>query len=120
MSVNIFGNRDVFLSKTAILRLKTDIKEKKSIDPAKYLKNGYLTDGQTAEDRIKIICDTAEKILNKPGFADKINLYIANGWIGLSSPIWSNFGNKRGYPISCFSSYFDNFATEAALEKIKM
>ena len=41
MSVNIFGNRDVFLSKTAILRLKTDIKEKKLIDPAKYLKDGY-------------------------------------------------------------------------------
>ena len=42
MSVNIFGNRDVFLSKTAILRLKTDIKEKKSIDPAKYLKEGFV------------------------------------------------------------------------------
>ena len=42
MSVNIFGNRDVFLSKTAILRLKTDIKEKKTIDPAKYLKEGFI------------------------------------------------------------------------------
>lgn len=42
MSVNIFGNRDVFLSKTAILRLKTDIKEKKTIDPAKYLKEGFV------------------------------------------------------------------------------
>ena len=42
MSVNIFGNRDVFLSKTAVLRLKTDIKEKKTIDPAKYLKEGFV------------------------------------------------------------------------------
>jgi ribonucleoside-diphosphate reductase alpha chain len=78
----------------------------------KYLKNGYLTDGQTAEERIQIICDTAEKLLNKPGYSDKLNLYIANGWIGLSSPIWSNFGNKRGYPISCFSSYFDDTILE--------
>jgi hypothetical protein len=42
MSVNIFGNRDLFLSKTAVLRLKTDIKEKKTINPAKYLKEGFI------------------------------------------------------------------------------
>lgn len=74
----------------------------------KYLKNGYLTEDQTAEERIKIICDTAEQLLGKQGFSDKLNTYIANGWIGMSSPIWSNFGNKRGFPISCFSSYFDD------------
>lgn len=78
----------------------------------KYLKNGYLTEGQTAEERIQIICDTAEQLLNKPGFSEKLNTYIANGWIGLSSPIWSNFGNKRGYPISCFSGYFDDTITD--------
>ena len=42
MSVNIIGDRTQFLSKTAILRLKTDIKENKLIEPSKYLKEGYI------------------------------------------------------------------------------
>jgi hypothetical protein len=42
MSVNIIGNRDLFLSKGAILRLKADIKENKQIDPKKYIKDGYI------------------------------------------------------------------------------
>ena len=41
MSVNIIGDRTVFLSKTAILRLKSDVKENKAIDSSKYLKAGY-------------------------------------------------------------------------------
>ena len=27
------------------------------------------------------------------------------GYYSLSSPIWSNFGKKRGLPISCFGSF---------------
>ena len=38
MSVHILGDKTAFLSKNAVIRLKTDIKDKKEIDNNKYLK----------------------------------------------------------------------------------
>ncbi len=70
-----------------------------------FLARGYLTEGQTAEDRIRVIGETAEKILQKDGFADKFVDYMSKGWISLASPVWANFGTDRGLPISCFGSY---------------
>ncbi len=71
----------------------------------KFLEGGYLLPGQTAEERIREIADNAEKILKKPGFADKFYDYMSQGFYSLASPIWANFGHKRGLPISCFGSY---------------
>lgn len=70
-----------------------------------YLENGYLVNGQTTEERLRFIAESAEKILKKPGFADKFYSYMAKGYYSLSSPIWSNFWLERGLPISCFGSY---------------
>lgn len=70
-----------------------------------FLARGYLSEGQTAEERIRFIGDHAEKILNKPGFSDKFYEYMSKGWISLASPVWSNFGSEKGLPISCFGSY---------------
>ncbi|MDD3285392.1 MAG: ribonucleoside-diphosphate reductase subunit alpha [Patescibacteria group bacterium] len=70
-----------------------------------FLAKGYLNPGLSAEQRIRDIAETAEKILNKPGFADKFYDYMARGYYSLASPIWSNFGLSKGFPISCFSSY---------------
>ena len=70
-----------------------------------FLERGYLLPGVTAEERIREIADTAEKILNKPGFADKFYGYMEQGFYSLSSPVWANFGDERGLPISCFGSY---------------
>lgn len=73
-----------------------------------FLARGYLDQGQTVEQRIRVVAETAETILNKPGFADEIEGYILNGWISLSSPIWSNFGTNKGLPISCNNSYIED------------
>jgi ribonucleoside-diphosphate reductase alpha chain len=73
-----------------------------------FLARGYLAEGQTAEDRIKVIGETAEKYLGKAGFADKFVDYMSRGWISLASPVWSNFGIEKGLPISCFGSYVDD------------
>lgn len=78
----------------------------------KFLANGYLSEGETAEERIDVIAQTAENILGVEGYADKFKNYMGKGWISLSSPIWANFGKKRGSPISCFSSYMgDNIGS---------
>lgn len=70
-----------------------------------FLAKGYLAAGISAEDRIKEIAQTAERILAKPGFADKFYEYMSRGYYSLASPVWSNFGISKGLPISCFSSY---------------
>jgi ribonucleoside-diphosphate reductase alpha chain len=70
-----------------------------------FLARGYLAPGQTAEERIRVIAETAEKHLKQEGFADKFVDYMSRGWISLASPVWSNFGSDKGLPISCFGSY---------------
>lgn len=82
-----------------------------------FLERGYLKNGETAEERIRAISDAAEKILNKPGFSDKFFSYMAKGWISLASPVWANFGCKRGLPISCNGSYVPD-TLEGIVEKI--
>ena len=85
-------------------------------DSKTFLENGYLVEGQTVENRIDEICKTAEKILKETesldnlkkeklvnGFAEKLKNYICEGYISLSSPIWSNYGTNRGLGISCYN-----------------
>jgi len=74
-------------------------------DSRTFLSRGYLDDGVGAEDRIREIADKAEQFLNYPGFADKFYDYMGRGFYSLSSPVWSNFGNNRGLPISCNGVY---------------
>ena len=71
----------------------------------KFLGSGYLTGSQTPEQRIREIADNAESILKIDGFSDKFYGYMSQGFYSLSSPVWSNFGKKRGLPISCFGSH---------------
>jgi len=71
----------------------------------KFLAKGYLMNGQSAEDRIREIAEIAERHLQKPGFADKFYDYMSRGFYSLATPIWANYGQTRGLPISCFGSY---------------
>ncbi len=73
-----------------------------------FLNAGYLTHGVTPEGRIREIADRAEELLGMPGYADKFFNYMSEGYYSLSSPVWSNFGKKRGLPISCFGSHIDD------------
>ena len=81
-------------------------------DSRLFLERGYLEEGETPEQRIRSIARSAERRLNETGFAKKFEEYMANGWYSLASPIWANFGKKRGLPISCFGSYIDDTMEE--------
>jgi ribonucleoside-diphosphate reductase alpha chain len=70
-----------------------------------FLEAGYLTPGATPESRIREIAERAEQILQIPGYADKFYGYMSDGFYSLASPVWSNFGKRRGLPISCFGSH---------------
>lgn len=85
-------------------------------DSRTFLERGYLQPGQTAEQRIREIAETAEAILDIAGFAKKFEDYMHAGYISLSSPVWSNFGTDRGLPISCNNSFFED-TTESILLK---
>lgn len=56
--------------------------------------------------RAEQIVKTAEKILGRK--LDTILHGLKRGWVSPSSPVWSNFGLKRGLPISCNGSYMDD------------
>jgi ribonucleoside-diphosphate reductase alpha chain len=81
-------------------------------DSRKFLQRGYLLEDETPEQRISDIAKTAQKLLveftGETKFAKKFEDYMHRGFYSLASPIWSNFGRKRGLPISCFGSYIDD------------
>jgi ribonucleoside-diphosphate reductase alpha chain len=74
----------------------------------KFLSGGYLAEGQSAEDRIRQIADRAEEILGIDGYSDKFYGYMEEGFYSLASPVWSNFGQERGLPISCYGSSIED------------
>jgi len=77
-------------------------------DTKEFLQRGYLREGQTTQDRVRVIADNAERISGIEGFADKFYDYMSKGYYSLSSPVWSNYGADRGFPVSCFGSYFED------------
>jgi ribonucleoside-diphosphate reductase alpha chain len=91
-------------------------------DSRKFLSSGYLMDGETAEQRISDVAQTAESLLSVSedciakvnaylkckSFAEKFADYVERGFYSLSSPNWSNLGRKRGLPISCFGTYLED------------
>lgn len=66
-----------------------------------FLSRWYLLEWQTAEERIKQIADSAEKILWIEWFSDKFYDYMWRWYYSLSTPVRTNFGNERWLPISC-------------------
>jgi ribonucleoside-diphosphate reductase alpha chain len=70
-----------------------------------FLKRGYLEESVSPKQRIEDIAKKAEELLGIKGFADKFIDYMARGFYSLSTPVWTNYGTKRGLPVSCFNSY---------------
>jgi len=76
-----------------------------------FLERGYLDKDITPESRVKEIAQNSEKILGIQGFAEKFEHYMSLGYYSLSTPVWNNFGNSRGLPVSCFGSFIDDTIT---------
>lgn len=70
-----------------------------------FLAKGYVRAGEEPEVRIRFIANRAQEILGIEGFADKFYDYMSRGYYSLSTPVWANFGLRKGLPISCFGSY---------------
>lgn len=72
-----------------------------------FLQNGYLTEGVSPEQRVEDIARTFGERKGKD-LGDKFLEYSRNGWFLYSSPVWANYGTKRGLPISCFNSHVED------------
>ena len=70
-------------------------------DSRTFLSRGYLSKGQTPEQRYEEIAENAERILGFEGFAEKFLGYVKKGYYSLATPVMTNFGNQRGLPVSC-------------------
>ena len=86
-------------------------------DSRLFLSRGYIDGNMTVEERVREIAKEAERILEMEGFADKFYNYMSRGFYSLSSPVWSNFGTKKGLPISCNGVWIDD-SIESILEKV--
>ena len=106
-AANLIKARKEFLRETGNQAPEPDF-EWLTENSRKFLASGYLTEGVTAEERIWEIAQRAEDILGIPGYADKFYRYMGEGYFSLASPVWSNFGKRRGLPISCFGSHIDD------------
>ena len=77
------------------------------IDESKQmLERGYLLPNQTVDEKLNSICKYAASFYkDEEGLKEKFLEVFERGWCSLSSPIWANFGEDRGLPISCFNTY---------------
>lgn len=74
-----------------------------------FMSRGYLKPGQTLSERIREMAEYSEKILQKPGFANKFEDYCRRGWFIESTPTWTNFSeSSTSSPISCFGAYIED------------
>lgn len=89
-------------------------------DSIKFLERGYLGEGETPMERIQTIALTAQNILGIDGFADKFMEYMSMGFYSLSTPVWMNFGNKRGNPISCFNSHIGDSVEDFLIKQAEV
>lgn len=80
-----------------------------------FLSRGYIT--ESAEDRIKEIAETAEKLIfyadeNGKSYKELFLEYMSKGYYSLSTPVWINFGKEKGLPISCYGSHVEDDLSE--------
>ena len=97
-------NNPISINKNLLTKEKSNSFDWLTEHSRSFLASGYIHEGISAEERIMEIAERAENILQIKGFAKKFYNYMDQGFYSLSSPVWSNFGKKRGLPISCFGS----------------
>ena len=70
----------------------------------KTLQRGYLLPGETPRDLYARVAFTAAKYLDREDLQQDFFDILFKGYLGLATPVASNFGTNRGLPISCFST----------------
>lgn len=69
------------------------------------LSRGYLWQAETPKGMWERVASQAAKLLDYREIEDDLFEALWNGYIGLATPVASNFGTNRGLPISCYSAH---------------
>ena len=69
----------------------------------KTLSSGYLLPGETVHGAYTRVSSQAAKLNEDPSLEEDLYECLWRGWLGLASPVFSNFATSRGLPISCYS-----------------
>lgn len=69
------------------------------------LSRGYLYQGETPRGMYERVANQAAKLLDYPELSADILEMLWRGFLGLATPVASNFGTSRGLPISCYSNH---------------
>jgi len=72
------------------------------------LSNGYFQDGESPRDMWTRVSTSSANRLKKPELAPLFFEMFWKGWLGGASPVLSNMGTSRGFPISCFSNHLED------------
>jgi hypothetical protein len=107
-SVNILGNKDIFSSKRAIQRLKTDIKKNSKLEPSDYVKDGYTFLVKKDQQNYRVILMTLDEYAleqNRKNLRIKLNnaRKMRNG-VAIKQEMASL---KRSVPDKIFKAYND-------------
>ena len=70
-------------------------------DAKTFLKDKYLREGETIEQRYQTIFDTCENICKEKGIADRLKDYVEKNWLSFATPVLRNFGADDNLSISC-------------------
>lgn len=72
------------------------------------LSRGYLYQGETPRGMYERVANQAAKLLNYPELSQDVFEMLWRGFLGLATPVASNFGTSRGLPISCYSNHISD------------
>ena len=72
------------------------------------LSRGYLWQAETPRGMWERVANNAARILKRDDIAQDLFDVLWNGYIGLATPVASNFGTPRGLPISCYSVHLSD------------
>lgn len=67
------------------------------------ISRGYLLPGETMGDAFRRASRHAAKVLDRPDLQKDFFDILWSGWLGMATPVFSNFGTNRALPISCYS-----------------
>lgn len=94
---------------------------------------GYLSKGETAEDRYLGICRAIsfyckenskgmpiDSSYNTEDIYSRFIEYISKGWVSFSSPVLANFGKTKGLPISCNHGKIDDTLESIEYQRFEM
>ena len=73
-----------------------------TIEGYKTVTKGYLLKDETPRTAYIRVANAAATELGMPQLADRFYQAMWKGWLCPASPVFSNLGTERGFPISCF------------------